>query len=182
MLQLLTLALPNFDVVFDVTTDASGTGIGAVLSQSDKPIAFFSKKLCPSMQVACTYVWELYAITEAIKKWRQYLLGRRFRVFTNQCSLKHLLTQVIQTPEQHKWAAKLLGYDFEVFYKPGKDNHVADALSRQEDNHLLVLSFPTSPWLQELREYTPPLLRGVIGYNEFQPLLTISQVTRFMTG
>lgn len=105
------------------------------------------------MQVASTYVRELYAITEAIKKWRQYLMGRHFRVFTDQRSLKHILTQVTQTPEQHKWAAKLLGYDFEVFYKPGKDNRVADALSRQESHQLIAISVPTSPWLQDLRDY-----------------------------
>nr|KAJ0205923.1 hypothetical protein LSAT_V11C500259630 [Lactuca sativa] len=118
MLTLPILALPNFEVVFDVTTDVSGTGIGAVLSQVEKPIAFFSKKLCPY-----------------------------------QRSLKHLLTQVIQTPDQHKWAAKLLGYDFEVFYNPGKENRVADALSRKTEAILMTISFPTFPWVQELQDY-----------------------------
>ncbi|KAL4587069.1 hypothetical protein LXL04_011719 [Taraxacum kok-saghyz] len=132
MTTLPVLALPNFADTFDVTTDASGTGIGASAS---------------------TYVRELYAITEAIKKWRQYLLGRRFHVFTDQRSLKHLLSQVIQTPEQHKWATKLLGYKFEVYYKPGKENRVADALSRKDEPQLLAISFPTSTWLQELQEY-----------------------------
>lgn len=153
MTSLPVLALPDFTTVFDVTTDASGTGIGAVLSQHDQPIAFFSKKLSPRMWSASTYVRELYAITEAVKKWRQYLLGRRFRVFTDQRSLKHLMSQVIQSPEQHKWASKLLGYDFEVHYKPGKENIVADALSRQDEPHLFALSVPTFPWLHELRDY-----------------------------
>ncbi|GJZ33313.1 ty3-gypsy retrotransposon protein [Tanacetum coccineum] len=96
------LALLKFSLVFDVTTDASGSGIGAVLSQEEKPIAFFSKKLSPRMRASSTYIGELYAITEA----------------------------VIQSSDQHKWASKLLGYDFEVHYKPGKENRVADALSR----------------------------------------------------
>ncbi|KAJ0585747.1 putative nucleotidyltransferase, Ribonuclease H [Helianthus annuus] len=153
MVKLPTLTLPNFTFVFDVTTDASDYGIGAVLSQQDKPIAFFSKKLSPKMKAASAYIRELYAITEAIKKWRHYLLGRRFRVFTDQRSLRHLLTQVIQTPEQHKWASKLIGYDFEIYYKPGKENHVADALSRVTDPQLLTLSAPYFPWLHELRDY-----------------------------
>ncbi|GJS59005.1 ty3-gypsy retrotransposon protein [Tanacetum coccineum] len=153
MTTLPVLALPNFSIVFDVTTDASGTGIGAVLSQHDKPITFFSKKLCPRMRAASTYIRELYAITEAVKKWRQYLLGRKFRVFTDQISLKHLLTQVVQTPEQHKWAAKLLGYDFEIHYKPGKENCVADALSRIEESQHFTLYVPTFPWTQELRDF-----------------------------
>ncbi|XP_076928272.1 uncharacterized protein LOC143592185 [Bidens hawaiensis] len=111
---LVTLALPNFHQPFDVTTDASGFAIGAVLSQNQQPISFFSKKVCPTMQMQSTYTKELYAITEAVKKWRQYLLGRRFRIHTDHHSLRHLLTQTIQTPEQQKWVTKLMGYDFEV--------------------------------------------------------------------
>lgn len=74
-------------------------------------------------------------------------------MFTDQHSLKHLLTQVIQTPAQHKWASKLLGYDFEVHYKPGKENKVADALSRIEHPKMLSPSTPTFPWLRDLRDY-----------------------------
>ncbi|GJT91560.1 ty3-gypsy retrotransposon protein [Tanacetum coccineum] len=153
MSQLITLALPNFSEPFDLTTDASGVAIGAVLSQRDKPISFFSKKLCDRMQGNSTYIRELYAITEAIKKWRQYLLGRKFRVYTDHHSLKHLLTQSIQTPEQHKWLTKLLGYDFEVYYKPGKENRVADALSRPEPSTLMAISNPKATWLDDLRTY-----------------------------
>ncbi|GJU03262.1 ty3-gypsy retrotransposon protein [Tanacetum coccineum] len=153
MESLVTLALPDFTQPFDVTTDASGQAIGAVLSQSDRPINFFSKKLCARMQEASTYIRELYAITEAIKKWRQYLLGRKFRVFTDQHSLKHLLTQRVQTPDQHKWITKLLGYDFEIHYKPGKDNRVADALSRVDTPISLAISTPTATWLHALRKY-----------------------------
>ncbi|GJU38314.1 ty3-gypsy retrotransposon protein [Tanacetum coccineum] len=153
MTHLITLALPNFSEPFDLTTDASGVAIGAVLSQNDKPISFFSKKLCDRMQADSTYIRELYAITEAIKKWRQYLLGRKFRVFTDHHSLKHLLTQTIQTPEQHKWLTKLLGYDFEVHYKPGKENKVADALSRPDTATIMAISSPRATWLDELRSY-----------------------------
>lgn len=63
MAQLITLTLPDFTLPFEVTTDASNIAIGAVLSQNDKPIVFFSKSFCQRMQVASTYVWELFAIT-----------------------------------------------------------------------------------------------------------------------
>nr|GEU53767.1 hypothetical protein [Tanacetum cinerariifolium] len=83
----------------------------------------------------------------------QYLLGRKFRVFTDQHSLKHLLNQRVQTPDQHKWITKLLGYDFEIHYKPGKDNRVADALSHVDTPILLAISTPTATWLHALRKY-----------------------------
>nr|GEX55018.1 Ty3/gypsy retrotransposon protein [Tanacetum cinerariifolium] len=153
MESLVMVALLDFTKPFDVTTDASGQAIGAVLSQSDRPINFFSKKLCARMQEASTCIRELYAITEAIKKWRQYLLRRKFRVFTDQHSLKHLLTQRVQTPDQHKWITKLLGYDFEIHYKPRKDNRVADGLSCIDTPISLAISTPTTTWLHALRKY-----------------------------
>ncbi|KAL0366691.1 UNVERIFIED_CONTAM: Retrovirus-related Pol polyprotein from transposon.6 [Sesamum radiatum] len=128
MTSLPVLALPDFSSTFNVTTDASTVAVGAVLSQHGHQLAFFSKKLGPRMAAASTYVRELYAITEAVKKWRQYLLGRPFRIFTDHKSIKDLVTQSVQTPEQHKWLSKLFTY--EIFYKPGKENLVADALSR----------------------------------------------------
>lgn len=102
MQDLVTLALPDFTKPFDITTDASGHAIGAFLSQNNKPIVFYSKKLCPTMQGQSTYTKELYAITESVRKWRQYLLERRFHIYTDHHSLKHLLTQTIQTLEQQK--------------------------------------------------------------------------------
>ena len=74
------LQLPDFSVPFVVQTDASGTGIGAVLLQRGHSIAYFSKQMAPRLQAASTYVREMFAITEAVKKWRQYLLGRRFSI------------------------------------------------------------------------------------------------------
>ncbi|KAL4557443.1 hypothetical protein LXL04_035620 [Taraxacum kok-saghyz] len=153
MATLTTITLPNFDKPFDVTTDASSLAIGAVLSQNDRPISFYSKKICPRMQASPAYVRELFAITEAVKKWRQYLLGRRFRFFTDQKSLKHLLTQVVQTPEQFKWATKLIGFDFEIFYKPGKENKVADALSRVEHAQIMALSATNPTWVTNLHTF-----------------------------
>ncbi|MCH81628.1 hypothetical protein A2U01_0002419, partial [Trifolium medium] len=69
------LALPNFNEDFIVETDASGTGMGAVLIQQGHPLCYYSKLFCPRMLTASTYVRELCAITSAVKKWRTYLLG-----------------------------------------------------------------------------------------------------------
>ncbi|KAL1555207.1 hypothetical protein AAHA92_15677 [Salvia divinorum] len=85
------LHLPDFDKTFYLETDASDFGIGAVLLQDNHPLAFFSKKLGPRRRVTSTYHKELYAIVEAVQKWRQYLLGREFIIRSDQKSLKELL-------------------------------------------------------------------------------------------
>lgn len=82
------------------------------------------------MQKQSTYVRELYAIFEAISKFRHYLLGHKFIIRTDQKSLKSLTEQAIQTPEQQTWLHKFLGYDFVIEYKAGKENVATDALSR----------------------------------------------------
>lgn len=105
-------------------------GIGAVLTQEGHPVAFFSQKLSSRMQQASTYHREMFAIIQAVSKWRQYLLGRRFTIITDQQALRNLTNQTIQTPEQQKWLGKLVGYDFIIEYRPGKNNGTADALSR----------------------------------------------------
>jgi hypothetical protein len=145
------LVLPDFSKTFVVETNASSVAIGAVLSQDHHPIAFFSKKMCNRMRVSSVYVREMFAITEAVKKWRQYLIGRHFHIYTDQKSLKSLLVQTIQTAEQQKWTSKLQGFSFDIFYKPGKTNLIADALSRKhtdvETEGLLLSISSTIPAL-----------------------------------
>ena len=75
------------------------------------------------------YAKEMLGIIQAIRTWRPYLLGHKFYIQTDQRSLKHLLEQLVVTSEQHKWVTKLLGYDYEKLYKPGKQNLAVDALS-----------------------------------------------------
>ncbi|KAF7812105.1 Transposon Ty3-G Gag-Pol polyprotein [Senna tora] len=129
------LALPNFQQPFVVETDASNTGIGVVLSQNGHPLPYFSKKLTKRLSLSSAYVKELYAITQAVMKWRHYLLGRKFTIKTDHKNLKELMHQVVQTPEQQFYLSKLLGFDFEILYRTGRTNLVLDALSRQDEFH-----------------------------------------------
>lgn len=82
------------------------------------------------MQKQSAYIREFHAITEALEKFRHYLLSHKFIIRTNQKSLKELLEQRLQTPEQQQWLPKFLGYDFVIQYKPGRENLPANALSR----------------------------------------------------
>jgi hypothetical protein len=152
------LALPNFSQTFIIECDASGFGIGAVLMQNKRPIAYISKALKGKALHMSTYEKELFALVTAIQKWRPYLLGQSFVVKTDQQSLKFLLEQKVGTHFQQKWLTKLLVYDFSVEYKKGVDNKVADALSRREDNDvsdvkvsLFLLSIPRAVWVEELK-------------------------------
>ena len=80
------------------------------------------------------YEKEMLAILHALKQWRPYLIGRHFKVKTDHDSLKYFLEQILSSEEQQKWVTKMLGYDFEIIYKKGKQNMVADALSRKNED------------------------------------------------
>ena len=128
--------------------------MGAVLTQQNHPIAFFSKPFCNKLLHSSTYVWELAASTTTIKKWHHYLQGHHFIILTDHRSLKELMSQVIQTPEQQIYLARLLGFDYSIQYRSGKTNSVADALSRVHETspgQLLSLTVPYFTFLQDLK-------------------------------
>lgn len=103
---------------------------------------------------ASSYIQELFAITSVVKNWRQYLLGQRFTIITNHRSLKELLTQVIQTLEQHMYLAHLMGYDYQIQYHSSSHNQATDALSRlpeQGPSLSMILSVTSLTFLEELR-------------------------------
>ena len=154
MSQTPVLAMPNFNKVFTIETDASGVGIGAVLQQEGHPIAFLSKTLSPKHQALSTYEKEFLAVLLALEKWRGYLLDRHFKIKTDHFSLKYLLGQRLTTPFQTKWLPKLLGFDYEISYKSGSENVVADALSRVTSGaelNSVVLTSIASDLLQQVK-------------------------------
>jgi len=108
LLQEPVLSIPNFESTFVIQTDASGVGMCAILSQQDHPVAYFSKHFCPKLRNSSTYVRELCAITSAIQKWHQYLLGHHFIIQTDQRSIKELMHQTVLTPEQQKYLLNCL--------------------------------------------------------------------------
>ena len=153
MMTLPVLALPDFNTPFEVETDSLGYGVGAVLMQNKRPIAFYSHTLAMRDRAKPVYERELMAVVLAVQRWRPYLLGRAFIVKTDQPSLKFLLEQRVIQPQYQKWIAKLLGYSFEVVYKPGFENKAEDTLSRVPPTvHLNQLTTPNLIDLKVIRE------------------------------
>uniref|UniRef100_A0A8R7Q5N4 Reverse transcriptase domain-containing protein n=1 Tax=Triticum urartu TaxID=4572 RepID=A0A8R7Q5N4_TRIUA len=103
---------------------------GAVLMQKGQPIAYMSKALGPKAAGWSTYDKEALAINEALKKWKHYFASSSLIIRTDQQSLKYIQEQKVTEGVQHKLLIKLMGYNFTVEYKKGKENRVADALSR----------------------------------------------------
>ncbi len=124
---------PNLPIT--IYTDASGEGIGAILKQQqpdgpEKPVAFFSKKLNDAQKRKKAIYIESYAIYEAVKYWRFWLLGRKFLVVTDHKPLENLNLKSRPDEELGDIAQFLLQFDFNVVYRPGAANAEADCLSR----------------------------------------------------
>ncbi|GAU42021.1 hypothetical protein TSUD_90550 [Trifolium subterraneum] len=184
------LVLPNFNLPFEVECDAAGRGIGAVLMQQRQPIAFFSKALSEGNLSKSVYEKELMALVLCIQHWRHYLLGTVFVVYTDHKSLKHLLQQKVNSPDQQCWLSKLLGYQFEVKYKPGLENKAADALSRCYDEQELQAMVPYPQWLEsqklldEVKDdvEVQKLLQEVLTNPSGKPGYTVHQGVLFYHG
>jgi transposase InsO family protein len=149
------LTTPDFTKTFIMECDASGNGIGVVLMQEGRPLAFESRPLKGRDLHKPIYEKEMMAILHALKKWRPYLIGRHFKVKTDHDSLKYFLEQRLSSEEQQKWVTKILGYDFEIVYKKGKQNVVANALSRKDEDveaFLCAISIIQPDWIIEARD------------------------------
>jgi hypothetical protein len=117
-------------------------------------LAFTSRKLSERNLGKPIYEKEMLVILHAVDLWCPYLLGQRFQIKTAHQSLKYFLEQRISSPKQQKWVTKLFGYDYEIIYKKGKDNVVADSLSQkyEEEGSIFSLYFIVPNWLQAVHQ------------------------------
>ncbi|KAF8045500.1 hypothetical protein N665_4790s0001, partial [Sinapis alba] len=125
------LVLPEAHQPYMVYTDASITGLGCVLTQHSKVIAYASRQLKKHEGNYLTHDLEMAAVVFALKIWRAYLYGAKVQILTDHKSLKYIFTQPELNLRQRRWMEFVVDYDLEIAYHPGKANLVADALSRR---------------------------------------------------
>ena len=145
------LVLPNPEEPFVVYCDASKMGLGGVLMQNGKVVAYASRQLRIHEKNYPTHDLELAAVVFVLKMWRHYLYGSRFEVFSDHKSLKYLFDQKELNMRQRRWLELLKDFDFELSYHPGKANVVADALSRKT-LHMSALMVKELELIEQFRD------------------------------
>ena len=142
------LIVPDPNKQYTVITDASGFAIGAALCQDHgnglQPCAYISRKMNDHERNYPVHEQELLAIIHALREWRHYLHGSQFTVLTDHRSLQYIQTQPNLSARQVRWVEFLAQFDFVVQYRSGKENHVADALSRRPDHHISTMESTVS--------------------------------------
>ena len=138
------LVIPDPKVAYTVISDASGFAIGAALCQDHgkglQPCAYLSRKMNDHERNYPVHEQELLAIVHALREWRHYLLGNKFAVITDHRSLQYLQSQDKLSARQTRWSEFLQQFDFEIRYRPGKENVVADGLSRRPDHQVSTIA------------------------------------------
>jgi hypothetical protein len=147
----LVLVQPDNSKPFEVFCDASDMGLGCVLMQEGRVIAYASRALRPHELNYPTHDLELAAVVHALKIWRHYLMGNRCNIFTDHKSLKYIFTQSELNMRQRRWLELIKDYDLEVHYHPGKANVAADALSRKDHCNHLEMEPVSEPLCEKMR-------------------------------
>ena len=132
------LTQPTSGKEYTLYSDASGIGLGCVLMQDGKVVAYASRQLKPHEQNYPTHDLELVVVVFALKIWQHYLYSEKCRIYTNHKSLKYLLTQKELNLRQRRWLELFKDYDCIIDYHPGKATVVVDALSTKAMATLLI--------------------------------------------
>ena len=164
------LALPESGQDYVVYCDASKSGLGCVLMQNDRVVAYASRQLKTHEVNYPTHDLELGAVVFALKIWRHYLYGSKCTLYSDHKSLKYIFTQKELNMRQRRWLELIKDYDLTINYHPGKANVVADALSRKTHcNHI------------SLEEYDKNLLQDLakmeIEFSEATSTANIASMT-----
>jgi len=143
-----SLAAIEDNVPFRVETDASEYAIGATLSQANRPIAFYSRTLNKSEIGHSIIEKEAYAIVESLRHWRHFLIGRHFEVLTDQQSVSFMFKQnhksKIKNEKIMRWRLELACFKYDIIYRPGSKNVIADTLSNISDYRFKFYHKPES--------------------------------------
>ena len=134
------LIVPKRGQGYTVYCDASKAGLGCVLMQSGRVVAYGSCQLKNHGQNYPTHDMELEAVVFALKIWRHYLYGEQFEMYSDHKSLKYIFTQRDLNMRQCRWMEFLEDYEFILHYHPGKANVVADALSQKSRRALASIA------------------------------------------
>lgn len=119
---------------FEIETDASDMAIAAVLTQAGRPVAFFSRTLQGPERRHASIEKEAQAIVETVRYWRHYLTGRHFTIKTDQRSVSYMFDKLhknkIKNDKIMRWRMELSCFDFDIVYRPGRENVPPDVFSR----------------------------------------------------
>ncbi|KAA0036674.1 pol protein [Cucumis melo var. makuwa] len=138
------LTVPDGSGSFVIYSNASKKGLGCVLMQQGKVVAYASRQLKTHEQNYPTHDLELAAVVFALKIWRHYLYGEKIQIYTDHKSLKYFFAQKELNIWQRRWLELVKDYDCEILYHPGKANVVADALSRKVAHSAALITKQTS--------------------------------------
>ena len=145
------LTIPSSSGGFVVYSDASRQGLGCVLMQHRRVMAYASRQLKPYERNYPTHDLELATMIFALKIWRHFLFGETYEIFTDHKSLKYLFSQKESNMRQRRWIELLKDYDCIIQYHRGKANVVADALSRKSVGSLATIRGCQRQLLEDLR-------------------------------
>jgi hypothetical protein len=166
------LAQPDNNKPFDVYCDASGTGMGCVLMQDNRVIAYASRALRPHEQNYPTHDLELAAVVNTLKMWRHYLMGTHCNIYTDHKSLKYIFTQADLNMRQRRCLELIKDYDLEVHYHSRKANVVVDALSRKSQCNCVMMDSVINTLCDELSKMKIEVIpSGTLSHISIEPTL-----------